>query len=209
VKRNQVMVSLITSLPIKFMHNGVIATLFLCFFIFPSYGGEIDYTAVKESVISHCQQEPNDNLKMSCLVLSANYLNVFEKAYENKERSLLTICANLTLSLKSNSTRLFHLVRCVAEQYNLEENHPHPKYSRLMLRKDELRANWVSMCPDKNNISKCLKGHELALSSFWQFYISSQSKSPGDEVFRKMDRCLNQRDIRLTNFTEANSCLGY
>jgi hypothetical protein len=183
--------------------------LFALLFIPLSYGGGIDYSAVKNSVISHCQKEPSDKLKMSCLVQSSSYIPVFEKAFESKEKELLTICANLTLSLRDNEVRMFHLVRCVAEQYDMEQRHPHPQYARLMLRKSELRGYWASTCPNKNDIGQCLKSHDMGFSAFWRYYVAASSKSKGDPVFSRIDGCVNQQDIRLTDFTKINTCIGY
>lgn len=175
-----------------------------------AHAEKIDYSAVKESVIQHCKDEPNDNLRMNCLVDSAFYLVEFESAFENGEKQLITICANLTSSLIKQKTRMFHLMRCVAEQRVLEEAHPHPKYARIMLRKSEFRPYWVSQCSkNKNQLSDCIKSRESALLSFWQFYVSLIENNHDNNIFQRIDNCFGQGDIRKVNFQYLKTCIGY
>lgn len=181
----------------------------LFFLSFLAHAEKIDYSAVKESVIQHCKDEPNDTLRMSCLVDSAFYLKKFESAFGTGEKQLITICANLTSSLINQKTRMFHLMRCVAEQRVLEDAHPHPKYARIMLRKSEFRPYWVSQCSnDKRKLSDCLKSRESALLSFWQFYVSL-TENNDDNIFLRIDNCFGQGDIRKVDFNYIKACIGY
>lgn len=174
-----------------------------------AFAAGIDYSAVKKSVVSYCKKEPNDQLRMSCLVDSAFFLKEFENAFGGGERELITICANLTASTRDKGERMYHLMRCVAEQHVLEQAHPHPKYARIMLRKKEFRPYWVSRCSeDKNQITECVKNHEAALLGFWQFYLSIMDEPEDSTLFARIDSCIG-RDIRKVRFSEVRTCIGY
>ncbi|MEG3764883.1 hypothetical protein [Alteromonas sp. 14N.309.X.WAT.G.H12] len=161
-------------------------------------------------MINYCHNEPNDELRMSCVVNAAFFLEEFESAFNGGERELITICGNLTVTAKEPGERMYHLMRCVAEQHVLEESHPHPKYARIMLRKKEFRPYWVSRCSDhKDKISACVKGQEASMQTFWQFYLSTMDESPNALVFKKMDACIGDTDIRKINFTSLKSCIGF
>lgn len=151
----------------------------------------IDLLKVKELVILECKKQA---AIVECLEDSGEGILAREKLKAYADTSIEPLC------LQASSGLMINHLNCLKLQLDIKESSSLAQYSNLILRVNEFRASWVSLCRNTNGhlVSDCVKSKTSDFYQMWNIYINlGKDKSKASHF----EHCMSsQKDLDWSVF---------
>lgn len=141
---------------------------------------------VKNRVLLECKTAGSDNFE-PCVTKAGQGLLALSELRSYQDAYVEPLC------LQKSSGKMLAYLACFDSQLAIKKNSPLAQYSTLILRTDQFRASWVSLCKNKHglDVSSCVKSKTADFYQVWNAYMNL-SKAPGK--IPRFEQCMSSQN---------------
>lgn len=146
-----------------------------------------DKTKLRERVVLECEQANPQQIEACVTRAGVGVLAKMEISGYN-DVMVEPLC------LSKSGGRMLAYLSCFDTQLSIKKKSPLAQYSTLILRTDQFRASWVSICKNKHglDVSSCVKSKTASFYQAWTAYINLEKNPEKTDLF---ESCIaKQRD---------------